>query len=175
MRVSMCGRNALAVFLILLVPAFSAVSFASTVVVGTCKTGVRFSTIQAALDAIPAGSTINICPNTYAEQLHIVQAVTLTGVAVTATGADAIVIVPPAAGLAANTNSLASGNPIAAHVWVDNAATVNMNNIIVDSSGNAIDSCSPDLIGIYYQNSSGTLNHVVTRNQFLGTSEANIR
>lgn len=47
-----------------------------------------------------------------------------------------------------------------------------MTNLIVDSAGNNINSCAPDLIGIFYRNSSGILNHVVTRNQWVGASES---
>jgi pectin methylesterase-like acyl-CoA thioesterase len=48
-------------------------AFSSTVVVGTCKSGLtQFTTIGAAITAVPAGSTIDVCPNTYAEQVIIV-------------------------------------------------------------------------------------------------------
>jgi hypothetical protein len=143
--------------------------WAATVVVGTCKPLVHFSTIQAALNASPANTTIDICPGTYAEQLTITRSVALIGVANGTS--DAIVIVPPAGGLVANTTSLATGNPIAAHIWASGVSTFNITNVIVDSIGNNIFACAPDLIGILYQNSSGTVNHVVTRNQWVGTSE----
>ena len=143
---------------------------ASTVVVGNCKTLVQFQHIQDAINAVPTGSTIDICPNTYNEQLSINKSVTLTGV-VNGTS-DAIVILPPSGGLTANATSFSSGNPIAAHIWVFGPVTVNMNNIIVDSIGNGISGCSPNPIGILYQNANGTLNHVATRNQWVGSSES---
>ncbi len=170
-RRSLTALFSLAVFACFLVKPSSA----STVVVGTCKNLVKFSSIQAAILAVPPSSTIDICPGTYAEQLLITQPVTLTGVSSTTAGItdDGIVIIPPAGGLTANATSLASGNPIAAHVWVSNAATVNMNNLAVDSIGNNLSGCgAPDVVGILYQNSSGTLNHVVTRNQWIGASES---
>jgi hypothetical protein len=143
--------------------------WAATVVVGTCKPLVHFATIQAALDASPANTTIDICPGTYAEQLTISKSVALTGVADGTS--DAVVIVPPAGGLVANAVSLSSLNPIAAHVWAFGVPTVNITNVIVDSIGNNIFACAPDVIGVLYQNTNGTINHVVTRNQWVGTSE----
>ncbi len=107
------------------------------------------------------------------EQLSINKNLTFVGVA--SGTADGVVILSPVAGLAANTNSLATGNPIAAHVWVLGPATVNFNNLIVDSLGNGQSGCgAPDVIGILYQNASGTLNHIATRNQWIGTSESDI-
>jgi nitrous oxidase accessory protein NosD len=145
--------------------------FAATVVVGTCKNLVTFTSIQAAVNAVPSGSTIDICPGTYNEQISINKSVTLTGVAVNTS--DAVVILPPAAGLGPNATSLATGNPIAAEIWVLGPATVNMNNLIVDSIGNGQSGCGqPTLVGILYQNASGTLNHVATRNQWIGGSES---
>ncbi len=47
---------------------------ASTVVVGTCKSGLtQFSTIQEAVNGVPAGSTVDICPGTYSEQVKITE------------------------------------------------------------------------------------------------------
>ena len=57
---------------------------ASTVLVGTGKSGLRqYSTIQAAVDAAPAASIIQICPGTYHEQVTISgKKLTLTGIQV---------------------------------------------------------------------------------------------
>jgi len=142
---------------------------AATVVVGTCKNLVQFSSIGAAISAVPSGSTIDICPGVYMEQLAINKSLTLIGV-VNGTS-DGVVILPPMAGLATNATSLSSGNPIAAHVWVLGPATVNFSNLIVDSFGNNVLACTPDVIGILYQNASGVMNHIGTRNQWVGTSE----
>ena len=150
---------------------FTQTASASSVTVGKCNPGgVHFTTIQQAIDAVAPGFTIKICPDTYREQLKITKKLTLQGIA--NGSADGVVIASPVAGLVANTTSLATSEAIAAHVWVDAASGVNMTNLIVDSAGNNINSCAPDLIGIYYQNSSGGLNHVVTRNQWVGASES---
>ena len=51
-----------------------------TYIVGTCKSGTRFSTIQAALDASPAPNTVEVCPGQYGEQITITKPVTLEGI-----------------------------------------------------------------------------------------------
>jgi hypothetical protein len=154
----------------LLVGALGQNLFAATVVVGNCRPLVQFSSISAAISAVPAGSIIQICPGTYTEQISINKNLTLTGVS--SGTSDAVVIVPPGGGLAPNATSLSSSNPLTAHVWVLGPASVNLNNIIVDSIGNGQSGCGdPTLIGILYQNASGTLDHVVTRNQWVGASE----
>jgi len=166
------GRSVLPVLSItLLMGALGQNLFGATVVVGSCRNLVQFSTIAAAITAVPSGSIIQICPGTYTEQLSINKSLTLTGVP--SGTSDAIVILPPSGGLSGNATSLSSGNPIAAQVWILGPATVNMNNIIVDSVGNGQSGCGqPTLVGILYQNATGTLNHVVTRNQWVGASES---
>ena len=150
---------------------FTQTASASSVTVGTCSPGgVHFVKIQQAIDAVGPGFIIKICPGTYPEQLSINEQLTLQGIA--SGNQDGVVITSPSTGLVQNTTSLATGNAIAAHVWVNGASGVNMTNLIVDSAGNNINSCAPDLIGILYQNSSGTLNRVVTRNQWVGASES---
>ncbi len=39
-------------------------------------------------------------------------------------------------------------------------SVVNISNLIVDGANNGLSSCATDLVGIYYQNASGTVNHV---------------
>jgi hypothetical protein len=162
-------------------------AFATTYVVtpsGTtnCKSGFVFYSIQSAVTAAPAGSTIYICPGTYAEQVTISKGLTLTGVSAngssstSAAGAFNPVIVVPAGGIVANTNDLDPNGtdpnqPTAAQILVTNGASVSLNNITVDGSNNGLSGCGTDLVGIYYQNASGTVNHVVTRFQELDQSD----
>ncbi len=51
---------------------FGSCSIAATYAVGTCKpTLPSFLSISAAVSSVPAGSTIEVCPGTYAEQVII--------------------------------------------------------------------------------------------------------
>jgi parallel beta-helix repeat protein len=145
------------------------VAAAITVAVGTCRPQlVSFPTIQAAVNQSPPSTVIDICPGTYPEQVSINKNLTLTGV--TAGTADAAVIGAPPGGIVQNATDLADGSGIAAQIFVQGAAVVNVNHLIVDGSNNQIAGCGPDLVGIYYQNSSGTIGSVVARNQALSTA-----
>lgn len=138
---------------------------AAQVFVGGCGTP-SFTTIQDAVNNVIPGTVVNVCPGTYPEQVAINKRLTLQGIAV-GTAKQAIVAVP-AGGVVANTVSLTSAEPIAAQIWVHDTVGVTISNLTVDGSGNGISSCSPDLIGVYYQDASGTVNHVVARNQTAG-------
>jgi pectin methylesterase-like acyl-CoA thioesterase len=76
-------------------------SQAASMVVGNCRSGKSFTSIQAPVDAAPSGSTIDVCPGTYPEQVMI-EAKTLTLVGVLSGTNDAAVLVPPAGGLIVN-------------------------------------------------------------------------
>jgi hypothetical protein len=164
-------------------------ALAATVVVtppGTtsCRpTLASYSTISQAVSSVPGGSTIFICPGTYAEQVVINKSLTLTGEAqngttgIPASGSNNPVIVSPSGGVVVNTTDLygyPSGAPTAAQVLVQTLPNnqgvwgapivVTINNIAVDGSNNGT-TCGPDIVGIYYQNASGTVNHVTARYQ----------
>jgi parallel beta-helix repeat protein len=147
----------------------SQVSWAASVVVGHCKSGlVSFTTIQAAVNALPTGGTVFVCPDTYPEQVEVTG---LAGSNLIITGVQAgtqfaPVITSPAGGLAQNApNFHSGGNLIAAQIWVhDNITLVNINNLTFDAANNLID-CAPSPVGILYQNATGTVTHVATRNQ----------
>jgi parallel beta-helix repeat protein len=128
---------------------------------------VHFATIQLAVNAVPGGSTIDICPGNYPEQVVINKNLTLQGVA--DGGLDAAVIVAPGGGLLQNTSSLATGNSIAAQILVQAPATsVKVSNLTVDGSNNGITGCGPNPIGIYYQNASGAVSRASVLNEVLG-------
>jgi hypothetical protein len=166
----------------ILLLAFSPQAFSSTLVVGTCSTA-GFPTIQSAVNTASAGSTILICPGTYPEQVLIKKNLTLTGIAsngstgTSATGANNPVIASPSGGIVSNASDLSDGSSIGAQVAVlapsGTSITVNLNFIAVDGANNQISGCSPpdDLVGIYYQNASGTINQVVARNQALSAAD----
>jgi len=159
-------RPVMAVLSLAVVACFSTLNLsATTVVVGTCKNLVRFATIQAAVTASPSGTTIDVCPGTYAEQVKITKSLTLIGVE--SGTSDAAVVVPPSGGLAQNGSDI-FGNPVAAQIFVL-AATgrVTISNLTVDGSGNNLAGCgAPELEGIYFQNTSGEIANNVVRNQY---------
>jgi hypothetical protein len=139
---------------------------ASTVQVGTCTTGLQsFSTISAAVSSVPSGSTVEVCPGTYAEQVTITLPLTLAGV--TSGTANQVLITVPSAGLVQNAVSM-FGESVAAQVLVE-AGPVNITNITVDGTGGDM-SCTNWLAGIFYgSGSSGTVNRVRASNQIDST------
>ena len=138
----------------------------STVAVGACDPGVTsLPTIQQAVTAVGNGGTVLVCPGTYPEQVVIAKSMTLKGLAA-GTAAQAL-IVPPAGGLTQNATR-PSGDPVAAQILIQNGANVTISGLTVDGAGNGITGCAPDLMGIYYQNSSGAVRSSLIRNQVLG-------
>src|SRR5436190_2464167 len=127
--------------------------------------GATFTSIQAAVVAASPNDKINVCPGTYHEQVVINKSLTITGVDIA--GQNLATIMP--VGVLANSNSLATGNPIAAIVLVDGANKVDLTNLTVDGAGNGINSCAPTLIGVYYRNSSGKIDSLAVKNMKLGT------
>jgi nitrous oxidase accessory protein NosD len=139
---------------------------ASTVVVGGCKPSLTsFTTIQAAVNTAPAGSTVDVCPGTYPEQVTI-SAKSLTLVGIVAGTSDAAVLIPPPGGLAINATDI-DGGAVAAQIFVENSISVTISHLTVDENGNALASCGTNLIGIYFKNSAGRITDSVARNQIL--------
>jgi nitrous oxidase accessory protein NosD len=124
-----------------------------------CPTAT-FTSIQDAINAANPGSLIRVCPGTYREQLSINKSLSIEG--------DNGAIVLPSSMVANATGS--SGTPIAAAILVKDAANVEIEGLIVDTANNGITECSPDLIGILYQNSSGSIEHNAVRNTKLSVS-----
>lgn len=142
-------------------------STGTTYAAGTCKPGLpSYTTIQAALNATPPPTVVLVCPGTHQEQVQITQPVTLQGIS---QGNSAQAIISASGGLT-QTATDDFGNLIAYQVWVNNVSgPVNISNITVDGAGNGISNCSSspvtDVVGIFYQNSSGTVNRITARNQ----------
>jgi hypothetical protein len=135
---------------------------AVTYYVGSCRIG-SFATITEALAATPAPEVVKVCPGTYAEQIVITNPVTLEGIASGDAGEVSITV--PSGGL-----SPINSGTIAVQVAVLNVTgQVNISNIGVSAAGFGFDPAEfPDLglvVGVYYENSSGTLNHIETRFQ----------
>jgi hypothetical protein len=154
-------------FLVVTLPLLAGLAMADNhnFAVGTCKAhATSFTMIQTAVNAVPPGSTIFVCPGVYAEQVTISKPLTLQGIG--SNNADQAVIVVPS-GLSANVTSI-SGEPVAAQVLVQNTSDVNLSNIVVDGTGGT-QSCLTTgiwLAGIFYaSNSSGNVSHVRTSGQ----------
>src|ERR1700692_1768215 len=72
---------------------------AANYAVGTCKPSLpSYTTISAAVSSVPPGSTVQVCPGTYPEQVTIAQPLTLKGI--TSANAGQAVITAPGSGLA---------------------------------------------------------------------------
>jgi len=110
---------------------------------GKCRNMPSYKTIQAAVDAAQAGATVYVCPGLYPEQVTIDKNLNLTGIA--SGTADAAVITTPSGGmiLSASDPSPASLNPsIAAQVFIQGPATVNLTNLTVDGNNNGLSGCN---------------------------------
>jgi hypothetical protein len=136
---------------------------AGTAYVGGCKHGA-FKTIQTAVDTVPAGTIIDVCPGTYAEQIVLHKALTLRSISFS-NSSQAIISVP--SGGLTTTSSLATGT-VAAQVEVT-TGPVNITGITVDGTATSSNCPGSDYVGIFYSSgSSGTVNEVETRNQNCG-------
>jgi hypothetical protein len=133
---------------------------AATYAVGTCKPSLpSYTTISAAVGAVPPFSTVEVCPGTYSEQVMIAQPLTLKGIS--SGNAGQAVVTVPGSGLIVVTDGF--GISIAPQVHVT-AGPVNISDITVDGTGNTVGG-SAWLVGIFYDsNSSGTVNEVTVRN-----------
>ncbi|MGB7330401.1 MAG: right-handed parallel beta-helix repeat-containing protein [Terriglobales bacterium] len=149
--------------------AFGGQAFATSAAVGLCAApGTHYTTIQAAVNAVPAGTKIEVCPGTYPEQVSITKNLTLLGIA--GGSSDAAVIVTPAGGLS-QTGTDIFGNAVAAQILVTGATAVTISHLTVDGSNNGLSGCSVDPIGIYYQNSAGTITYNAVRDQLMDPAD----
>src|SRR3974390_177631 len=128
---------------------------AGTYYVGACHTG-SFPTISAAVSSstVAAGSTIQVCPGTYPEQVIISKSLTLQGLS--ANGLGAANIQGSASDL---TVTNLDSELLRPRIWVT-GGTVNLSNINITQAYSPSD-CSSYIAGIYYASgSSGIINHV---------------
>jgi hypothetical protein len=134
---------------------------AANYAVGTCKPSLpSFTTISAAVSTVPPGSTVQVCPGTYPEQVTIAQPLTLKGIS--SGNAGQAVITVPGSGL--TTVTTGEGFSIAAQVHVT-AGPVNISDITADGTGANVTTFPPWLAGILYDSgSSGTVNEITARN-----------
>jgi hypothetical protein len=145
-----------------------------------CVSGYpTYPTISAAVTAVHTipGAFIKVCPGTYAEQVNITSKLTLEGVQGTAAGSNpsyAAIIVPPAGGMVQNGVDI-TGFPTAAQIFVNagGSNTVTIEHLTVDAIGNNVGNggnngsgCALNVVGIYYQNTPGTISYNTVRNQY---------
>jgi hypothetical protein len=139
--------------------------FAATYYVGSCHTP-SYSTISAAVAAVPANSIINICPGTYTEQVFITQPLTLQGIK---SGAlERARLVPPldVGGVipwVTVPNPISGELPIAPQIFVNvSSGTVKLSNLTTDATSPTAkepvcSKASHVTTGIAYLDSSGTI------------------
>ena len=144
-----------------------------TYIVGTCKSGTHFSTIQSALDASPAPNMVEVCPGVYLEQVTISHPVTLEGIA---KGNGSLVQIELPSDYTANASVLAGGGtePAIAQVYVNDVSggSVNLTNLNVNGVG--FGSNDSIFIGVLYNQSSGTINQVTTSAQNTSGGATNV-
>ncbi len=138
--------------------------------VGACRPR-SFATITAALAATPQPNVVKVCPGTYNEQVNITYAVTLQGM-ISGNSGEVIIASPPN-GLVVNARD-DLGDPIAAQVYVAaNPGPINISDITLDAANNEV-IATAYVVGIFLQNTPGTVNHVATRNQMGGAGGVGI-
>jgi hypothetical protein len=138
-------------------------TLAANYAVGTCKPSLpSYPTISAAVSGVPPYSTVEVCPNTYPEQVTIAQPLTLKGIA--SGNSSQSVITVPAGGLATTPGVVGT---IAPQVEVTSGPVI-ITNITVDGT-DTTNCTSAILVGIYYgSGSSGTVNEATVRNETRG-------
>jgi len=125
-----------------------------------CPTAA-YTTIQAAVNAAKSGDLIHVCAGTYPEQVVI-------GKSLSVEADNGVIVIP--SNVAGNAGSSSSGDTIAAIILVQNAEDVELRGLIVDGSANGLTGCGPTLIGILYQDASGTIEHNAVRHVRLADS-----
>jgi parallel beta-helix repeat protein len=115
----------------------------------------NFQRIQDAVNAAEAGAQIRVCKGIYVEQLKIDTSLTIQ--------ADPGATLLPTQ-IQLNTISLLDSSQIAAAILVKNTAFVTISGLIVDGANNGISECSPNLMGVIFQNASGRIERSVVRN-----------
>jgi hypothetical protein len=138
---------------------------AKTVQVGTCLTNLQnYATIQTAVNAVPSGATIDVCPGTYNEQVTINAPLTLKGIA-SGTNQSVVLTIPPA--FEQNGTTPVTGFPVYAQILVQDAGPVNISGLTIDGSNSG---CPQNgaIAGVVYLSatspSSGKLSNAVIRN-----------
>jgi len=140
----------------------TAPAFAANYAAGTCLPNLpSFETISQAVSSVPSGSTIEVCPGRYPEQIVITQPLTLEGVPNAAS--DAVIVVP-SGGLSQTVDIPDFGGLIPYQVLVQATGPVNLINLAIDGTG-ADAGGQITMAGIIYLDASGRAANLALRNQ----------
>jgi hypothetical protein len=145
------------------VPASATVTY----VVGNCKPSFppkdTFQHINDAVNATPPPNVVEVCPGTYAEVVGIFHPMTVEGISNGTS--DLVTITVPSGGLFIDGGD-DLGDFLAAQIVVNSVAgEVNLTNLTIDGTGNNITSSDTFIVGVFYQNASGTVKHLTIQNQ----------
>jgi Periplasmic copper-binding protein (NosD) len=131
-------------------------ALAKTFYVGRCHAG-GFPSISAAVESVPEGSIVDVCPGTYAEQIIISKSLTLQGIT---SNNESEVEICCNANPEIDAETQVLGLDLVPAIWVT-AGTVNISNVLVDNELGGSKGCPQLATGIFYgSGTSGTMNHV---------------
>jgi hypothetical protein len=146
-----------AITLVLLTASASAGTFA----VGTCLPNLTsFPTISQAVNKVPPGSTVEVCPGSYAEQVTISQPLMLVGVSSGDSGAAVVTV--PTGGLTQSVTPNGFFKTFYQILVQNTTGPVQISNLAVDGTGE--DAQLNCFAGILYLDSTGTVSNVSARN-----------
>jgi hypothetical protein len=121
---------------------------------GTSCPNAQYTTITAAVNAAAPGDEIDICPALYREQLLITKPLTLRGLAVEDSKLSPSVSVKRALLQPSSMQDL-DGLAVEAVITVMNTSDVDVENLAIDASKNAVTTCTPGLAAVHFFNASG--------------------
>jgi len=122
-----------------------------------------FTHIQDAVNAASPGATIRVCQGIYVEQISINKPLAIE--------ADSGAFLMPSA-MQQNATSLVNATGLATAILVSDANGVTIRGLVVDGAKAGITACAPTLLGITFQNSSGSIERVTVRNFLLSANLA---
>lgn len=120
--------------------------------------GANFTSIQAAVDAVPVGSTISVCPGIYDEQVRVGKSLSIKSVGTD--NQNQVVIRPTRLVQSADVE----GTPVIAIVFIGDTTNVNLEGLTIDGAANDVIGCEPFLIGVLYYKASGLIRDSIVKN-----------